>query len=153
MNRSAGLWLPFILVGGLIGVILMVALQINLKIYPGDSKDINMSYADMAAIVLTAVSVMVAILAAFIAALAIWGYSQFGKLTKNASEKHLEKLISNGPFSKKIEDIVLKYVSHELESGKLRDMLAERIDQIALIDADKRSGAQPESGAEKPFVD
>ena len=98
-----------------------------------------MTYTDIAVVVLAGVTVMVTVLAVFIGILAIWGYSQFEKMTKSASEKHLEKVLGEAAFLKKIEDIVVKHVSDQLTRGELRDVLISRVDQIIIADAEERS--------------
>lgn len=131
-------WLPMILTGMLVGVILMVLWLINFRIAPAATKDLQISYADMAAIVLTGVSVMVAVLAVFIAALAIWGYSQFGKVTQNASKTHLEKLLRDGPFKQQIDGVIIEHVSAQLARGELRNILMSKVDELILRDAETR---------------
>jgi lipopolysaccharide export LptBFGC system permease protein LptF len=113
-------------------------------------QELPMSYTDFITVMLTAVTVVITILAIFIAILALWGYSQFQKMTEAASAKHLETQLLDGPFAAKVEATIIKHVSEQLEKGELRKLLADRIDQILLNDAAKRAENSTE---DKPFTD
>lgn len=111
-----------------------------------------MSYADFITIMLTAVTVVITILAIFIAILALWGYSQFQKMTEMASKNHLEKLLLDGPFAAKVETTIIQHVSDQLQKGELRKVLVERIDGILLNDASQRAEREQQAG-EESFAD
>jgi hypothetical protein len=108
---------------------------------PGQSAGagLKMSYPEFVSILLTGIGVILAVLALFIASLAVWGYSQFKDMTRAASAEHLEKMLKAGAFRKEIEDLIIKHVSSQLERGQLRDILVERVDQIIQGDAARRS--------------
>lgn len=110
-----------------------------------------MSYTDFITVMLTAVTVVITILAIFIAILALWGYSQFQKMTETASKNHLEKLLLDSPFAARIEAAIIQHVSDQLQKGELRKVLVERIDSILLNDASQREREQ--HADEKPFTD
>ncbi len=145
MNEHEPDYFPIFLSGILIGTIATVTLLISFRIEPSSLEDINMEYAEFISIVLTAVTVILAVLAVLIGLLAIWGYSQFERMTKSASAKHLEKMLLNGPFSKNIDETIIKHVSSQLEDGELRKILIDRIDAISITDAAKRAKENTES--------
>ncbi|MFJ7352960.1 hypothetical protein ACIQWS_02225 [Phyllobacterium sp. NPDC097923] len=153
MRQQQNDYFPIFLAGILSGVIFAVSVLIGIKITPGEMQNINMSYPDFITIMLTAVTVVITILAIFIAILAFWGYSQFQKMTETASKEHLERLLKEGPFAKGIEGVIVQHVSEQLERGKLRSILIERVDSILLNDASRRAEIDPAASNDKPFTD
>jgi hypothetical protein len=125
----------------------------GIKIKPEQLQSIEMSYADFITIMLTAVTVVITILAIFIGILALWGYSQFEKMTETASKNHLEKMLLDGPFSKGIEAVIIRHISEQLQRGELRSLLVERVDSILLSDASLRAEREQSSPEDKPFAD
>lgn len=143
---------PIFLGGVLLGTIVTIGILITIKVTPRHMNEVMMSYADFITVMLTAVTVVITILAIFIAILALWGYSQFQKMTATASENHLEKLLVDSPFAARIETAIIQHVSDQLQKGELRRLLVERIDGILLNDASQR--AQREQQVEdEPFTD
>jgi hypothetical protein len=112
----------------------------------------TMSYPELVSILLTGIAVILAVLALFIASLAIWGYSQFKDLTRSASAEHLEKMLQAGAFRDEIEALIIKHVSAQLERGELRKILVERVDTIIQGDAASRA-AQTGPTADSDFKD
>ncbi|MEJ1173131.1 hypothetical protein WA845_02695 [Agrobacterium sp. CMT1] len=112
-----------------------------------------MSYSDLVAILLTATSTIITILGVFVAVLAIWGYSQFEKMTKEASSRHLELMLQSGKFRDEVDQTIMRHVSAELakETSPLRDLLREQIDTIIYTDAAKRQMGAESPSAEAPF--
>lgn len=55
-------------------------------------RPIGMTYADLAAVLLTAVSVIVAVFGVLMALLALWGYRHFKDVAKSASESMAMKV-------------------------------------------------------------
>jgi hypothetical protein len=146
-------YLPIFLLGLLAGAILIACILASIKIAPEQIQSLNMSYTDFITVMLTAVTVIITIFAIFIAILAIWGYSQFQKLTETASKNHLEKMLIDSPFAKRIEAVIIQHISEQLQQGELRNLLAERIDRIILNDASTRAEKDPAPPEEKPFTD
>lgn len=130
-------------------------LLINLRVSPAKLGDVAMEYTDMVAILLTATSTIVTILGVFVAVLAIWGYSQFEKMTKAASTRHLEKLLQSGKFRDEIDQTILNHVSAELakDTSPFRDLLRQQLDSLIYTDAATRYKDQPENSGEAPFKD
>ena len=143
---------PIFIGGILFGTIITVGSLANIKVTPAQMQNVSMSYTDFITVMLTAVTVVITILAVFIAILALWGYSQFQKMTETASKNHLEKLVLNGAFAAKIEAVIIQHLSDQLQKGELRKVLAERIDSILLNDASRRAERDPQAD-EKPFTD
>lgn len=143
---------PIFLGGVLLGTVITVGSITTIKVTPTQMQDVSMSYADFITVMLTAVTVVITILAIFIAILALWGYSQFQKLTETASKNHLEKLLLDGPFAARIEAAIIQHVSDQLQKGELRKVLVERIDSIILNDASQRAEREQQAD-EKPFTD
>lgn len=145
-------YFPIFLGGILLGSIITVGSLISVEITPEQMRDVDMSYTDFITVMLTAVTVVITILAIFIAVLALWGYSQFQKMTETASRNHLEKLLLEGPFAASIEAAIIQHISEQLQKGELRKLLVERIDSILLNDASQRADSEHNTG-DKPFTD
>lgn len=152
-DREQTDYLPIFVLGLLAGAVLIACILVRIKIAPEQIQSLNMSYTDFITVMLTAVTVVITILAIFIAILAIWGYSQFQKLTETASQNHLEKMLIDSPFAKRIEAVIIQHVSEQLQQGQLRNLLAERVDRIILNDASSRAEKDPAPPEEKPFTD
>lgn len=146
-------YIPILMLGVLAGTIITISLLIGFRVEPSSLENIKMQYSDLVTIILTAVTVILAVLAVFIGILAVWGYSQFEKMTKSASADHLNDLLSKGgPFSEKINNIIVQHVSNQLEDGELRKILTDRVDAILITDAGRRS-EKDEAPADVEFED
>lgn len=143
---------PIFLAGTLVGTIITVCSLISMRVTPEQMQNVSMSYTDFVTVMLTAVTVVITILAIFIAILALWGYSQFQKMTETASKNHLEKMLLDSPFAAKIEAAIIQHISDQLQKGELRKVLVERIDSIILNDASMRAERDLPAD-EKPFTD
>jgi uncharacterized membrane protein YdbT with pleckstrin-like domain len=152
MIRSGDGFLLF-LVGILGGVAVIVSVFMSFSIGPSQLKAIKMDYSDLISISLTAVTVILAVLAVFIGLLAVWGYSQFQSMTRAASANHLEKILKEGPFSKKIDEIILRHVTAQLTDGELRKLVLEKLEVLLVSDAGAREAVGRPQEAEAPFKD
>jgi len=146
-------YFPIFLLGLLSGVILTICLLIGIKVTPDTMQNIGMSYTDFITVMLTAVTVVITILAIFIGILALWGYSQFQKLTETASKNHIEKMLLEGPFATQVEAAIIQHISEQLQRGELRKLLVDRVDSILLNDASLRADKEQSSPEEKFFTD
>jgi hypothetical protein len=124
--------------GVLLGEMVIVSYVAQWYSSPTGTK-MAMSYPELVAILLTGIAVILAVLALFVASLAVWGYSQFKEMTRSASADHLEKLLKAGTFRNEIESLIIKHVSSQLEHGELRKILVERVDSIIQGDAASRA--------------
>ena len=146
LDRKAdqtGVW-PMFLLGALAGVIIVIALLFRLQVRPSSTENLTMSYADLAAVMLGAVAVIVTVLGVFIAILAIYGYSQFRSMATAAASNHVANDLKDGKLRTEIEKMVGKYLSDELSSGNLRKMIERRVDGIVYSGAEDR--AEEEEG-------
>jgi len=133
------------LVGGVIGGCLVWYGQTrSLQIVP-----LNMTYSDFAAILLTAVSVLVTVLGVFIAALAIWGYSQFKTFAQNAAKDHVSSQLKDGELRTHIEEVAEKFLESDFSSGKLRKLIEERIDYVIYSGAAQRAASEERDANEE----
>jgi len=137
-----------------LGSIVMVCALIGIEIAPDDISGVHMNYTDLVAILLTATSTIVTILGVFVAVLAIWGYSQFEKMTREASTRHLEKLLQSGKFRDEVDQTILNHVSSELakETSPFRELLRQQVETMMLTDASRRQEGEA-ANAEIPFKD
>ena len=108
------------------------------KLVP-EGGQVKMAYHELISVLLTGTGVILAALALFIGALAVWGYAQFQSMTRIASAEHLEKLLKDGPLRKEVEAIIINHVSAQLRAGSLRAILEERVDRQLLTNAQERA--------------
>lgn len=139
--------------GLLSGVIITVVTLFKVHLSPEEVSDLSMSYSDLVAILLTATSTIITILGVFVAVLAIWGYSQFEKMTREASSRHLELLLQSGKFRDEVDQTIIRHVSAELakETSPFRDLLRQQIETMIYTDASKRQAGTDKADAEAPF--
>lgn len=102
-----------------------------------------MTYSELISVLLTGIGVILAALALFIGALAVWGYAQFQSMTRTASAEHLEKMLKDGPLRKEVEAIIVRQVTAELkkEDGALRAIMEESVERQILTNAETRANA------------
>jgi len=98
-----------------------------------------MTYADLAATLLSAAAVLLTIIGIFIAALAIWGFAAFRSVAKTAAKGHVSAQIKGGDLRNHIEELVKTYLSDELASGNLRSEFERRLDEVILQSAARRA--------------
>lgn len=131
-------------VAGAIGGGLVWVLQVgSLVISPA-----GMQYADLAAVMLGAVAVLLAIFGLFLAVFAIWGYSQFRSIVEGAATRHASQSIKEGELKELVEEKALQFMEVSFESGKLREILEDRVDQIILRGPEERTKESTTSNAE-----
>lgn len=138
-NRGSPAWILIFGVGALFGIMCIVSAMAEWKLVP-EGGQVKMAYHELISVLLTGIGVILAALALFIGALAVWGYAQFQSMTRMASVEHLEKLLKDGPLRKEVEDIIIKHVSAQLRAGSLREILEERVDRQLLTNAQERAG-------------
>jgi hypothetical protein len=113
-NRESPAWILIFGVGSLFGIMCVVSAVAEWKLVP-EGGQVKMAYHELISVLLTGIGVILAALALFIGALAVWGYAQFQSMTRNASTEHLEKMLKDGPFRIEVEGIIIKHVSAQLE--------------------------------------
>lgn len=94
----------------------------------------DMSYADLIAIILTAVSLMVGIFGVVMAILAIFGYRHFKGVVQKASiesardvaRAHVVQDLSQGGARRLIEQLVADFLETATQDGRFADWAEER---------------------------
>ena len=152
MKQDGPLCLLIFGVGVLCGEMLLASYVFQWHFLPREAAP-KMSYSEFVSILLTGIAVILAVLALFVASLAIWGYSQFRELTRAASAEHLERMLKAGAFRSEVEALIIKHVSSQLEQGTLRTLLVERLDAIIQGDAATRAASSTSGSAETEFKD
>jgi hypothetical protein len=94
----------------------------------------NMPYQDLAAVLLTAVAVIVTVLGVSMAILAVWGYASFERIAKKAARDYVKGDIKNGKLRRQVEILAVETMTRYMDEamgdqGKLRSMLEERLDR------------------------
>ena len=139
-NRESPAWVLIFGAGSLFGIICTVSAMGEWKLVP-EGGQVKMAYHELISVLLTGIGVILAALAIFIGALAVWGYAQFQSMTRNASSEHIERMLKDGPFRKEVEKVIIDHVSSQLrgEESPLRQLLEERVDRQLLTNAEERA--------------
>lgn len=103
-----------------------------------------MSYSDLAALLLTAVAIIVTVLGVFIAILAFWGYSQFRRSSKSAAVQFVKAELENGKIRKEISEIVVAEVVRQLDDGKLKDIIEDAVNRNIITGPSRRTSERNE---------
>lgn len=123
------------LVGGFLGAALLWIFQgHSFRLIPGE-----MSYADLSAVMLSAVSVLVTILGVVVAIVAIWGYTHFKGIAEDAARNHVNSEMENGKLKEHLEVIVTAFLQQGFDSGQLRALLEAKVDQILISGPSQRA--------------
>lgn len=136
--------LPCFLLGLLSGVVFSVGALVTLKIRPEQLSELRMSYSDLAALLLTAVAIIVTVLGVFIAILAFWGYSQFRRSSKSAAVQFVKAELENGKIRKEISEIVVAEVVRQLDDGKLKDIIEDAVNRNIITGPSRRTSERNE---------
>lgn len=133
--RSAGAGLVGAIVGG---VIVWTGQTGHFQLVPG-----SMSYADLSAILLSAVGVIVAIFGGVLALLALWGFNQLKRdaisAAENAGSAEIREQIENGAIRDYIRGEVERLSDEEFNSERMDQRINRRVDAVAFgrPDADR----------------
>jgi len=131
------------LLGGAVGGALVWFVQTNsFHLVP-----VGMTYTELAATLLSAVSVLVTILGVFVALLAIWGYSQFKSFAQSAAKEHVGSQLKDGEIRTHIEGVVEKFLTSEIQSENFRSLVDKRVDYVIYSGAEQRAGLQRKQAA------
>lgn len=145
--------LVLFLCGILCGAMLFAGLFVSIKVDHSSLKGINVEYSDFITLMLTAVTVVLAVLAIIFGALAFWGYSNLRSIIQKSTHKYLDKAFSDGLFDKKIDKSVEKIVREKVESSEFRALIIDAIDKRALSDAGIRAELSEGAPSEEKFSD
>ncbi len=118
------------LFGSLVGGVIVWISQVGgFHIYP-----IGMSYSDLAAVLLTAVAVIVAIFAGVLALAAVWGFSQLKREAVAAAEMagaaEVKHLFEKGSLHEYIKSEVMFVIDKEFMSEQMNHRINNRVDAI-----------------------
>lgn len=137
-----GVWLPILLLGAFLGFVIGAWAVIGFHLSPGPSEGAgSMTYADLSALMLGAVAVLVTVLGIFLAVLAIWGYAHLRDAARAAALEEIKReLADEGTLRERLERLVVGHVGAELQKpdGTLRKLVSERVDLMLLKDAETR---------------
>lgn len=116
-------------------------------------RPVDMTYADLAATLLSAAAVLLTIIGIFVAALAIWGFAAFRSVAKTAAKGHVSAQIKSGDLRTHIEELVKTYLSDELADGDLRIEFERRLDEVILQSAARRAVPEGTTDDDGPVGD
>ena len=127
--------------GGAVGATLIWIFQGNaLRLVPE-----KMTYAELTAVMLAAVSVLVTILGVVVAILAVWGYSNFKGIAESSARLQVSNEIESGRLKGHLEESVTSFMQREFaDAGKLRRLLEEQIDRIIISGPGQRAKEESE---------
>jgi hypothetical protein len=120
------------------GVIVWTGQTGHFQLVPG-----SMSYADLSAILLSAVGVIVAIFGGVLALLALWGFNQLKRdaisAAENAGSAEIREQIENGAIRDYIRGEVERLSDEEFNSERMDQRINRRVDAVAFgrPDADR----------------
>lgn len=122
--------LGYALLGGLIGgALVWIAQSGTFTLTPG-----HFEYADLAAILLTAVAVIVAIFGGVLALAAIWGFKQLKEDAMNVAEQaganEIKEQIENGNIREYLIAEIGRLTEAEFNSARMDRRINERVDAI-----------------------
>lgn len=93
-----------------------------------------MSYADLAATLLSAVGVIVAIFGGVLALAAIWGFNQLKRdavaAAENAGSTEIREQIENGALREYIKGEIGRLTVEEINSDRMEQRIKERVDAV-----------------------
>lgn len=132
-------------VGATIGALITSYAQTgHLNVIPA-----NISYPDLAAVLLSAVGVIVAIFGGVLAILAFWGFEQMKRdAVRGATQAALSELkeqIENGPTRDYILAEIERLIIDEFKSRRMDQRIQERVDKIAMGGAEDRFDEEVEA--------
>lgn len=125
--------------GGLVGGGIVWAAQAGeLRLTP-----VGMSYADLAAVLLSAVGVIIAVFGGVLAIAAVWGFNQLKRDAISAAEKagasEIREQIENGTVRDYIKGEVGRLADEEFNSKRMDDRINRRVDAVTFgrVDDDR----------------
>ncbi|RSD32817.1 hypothetical protein [Vibrio pectenicida] len=92
-------------------------------------KDDYFTYADMAAVAITCVAVLLTIVGLVIAGLAFWGYGEIRELTKTSASKEA-KSVAKQTMEEMINSVAKSELEKLIKDGELQNTLQDAVDMI-----------------------
>lgn len=97
-------------------------------------RPIGMSYADLAATLLSAVGVIVAIFGGVLALAALWGFAQLKRDAIAAAEiagsREIREHIENGAIREYIKGEIVRLTDEEVNSERMDQRIQQRVDAV-----------------------
>lgn len=94
----------------------------------------NMTYPELAAVLLTAVAVIVAMFAGVVGLAAVWGFKQLKEDAVTAAGKagleSIREQIENGPLKDYIQEEIERLTIAEIESDRMERRIKHRVDEV-----------------------
>ncbi|RBM90834.1 MULTISPECIES: hypothetical protein [Vibrio] len=106
-------------------------------------KDDYFTYADMAAVAITCVAVLLTIVGLVIAGLAFWGYREIKELTKTSASKEA-KSVAKQTMEEMINGVAKSELEKLINDGKLQNTLQNAVDMILRNDPNNREKKRTE---------
>lgn len=132
-------------VGGLFGAALIFIGQgFELHIRP-----IGLSYADLAATILSGVAVLTTILGIFLAVLALYGYTALKTSAQKAAKQHVGTQLEQGELRTHLGTVVTEFLVKEFADGNLRKLVEARVDAVIYSGAQDRAAEDDEEFEEE----
>lgn len=118
------------------GAIVWIGQTGKLNLHP-----VGMSYADLAAILLTAVGVIVAIFGGVLALAAVWGFNQLKRDAVGAAHAagttEIKEQIKSGDIRDFIKVEIERLTDEEFKSPRMNERINRRVDAVAFGQPDK----------------
>ena len=135
--------------GGLVGAALIFVGQgFELHIRP-----VGLSYADLAATILSGVAVLTTILGIFLAVLALYGYTALKSSAQKAAKQHVGAQLEQGELRTHLGTIVTEFLLKEFADGNLRKLVEARVDAVIYSGAQERAAEDDEQFDEEVEFD
>jgi hypothetical protein len=119
-----------------------------------DLQPIGMTYADLAAVLLTAVGVIVAIFGGVLALAAIWGFNQLKRdaigAAENAGSTEIREQIENGAMRDYIRGEIERLSDEEFKSARMDKRINSRVDAVAFGRPDEDKLLEEEETRDEP---
>ena len=97
-------------------------------------RPVGMTYAELAATLLTAVGVIVAIFGGVLALAAIWGFNQLKRdaiaAAENAGSTEIREQVENGPLRDYIKGEIERLTVEEVNSDRMEQRIKQRVDAV-----------------------
>ncbi len=148
-RTSAGLEL--FAAGSLTGAIIFTFVFAPFHIAHPVSQSSDMTYSDFVSVMLTGITVLLAVVALAVGVLAYWGFAATKDLVQKATEKHVDELINGTTFDKKFNDLVEALVRKKIDSSEFNDYMTVALEKSILQNAETRAKAMSPNGNEEPF--
>jgi hypothetical protein len=111
-------WGRLLLLGACIGVLTtVITLVVYVNMWPHQLKPNGMSYAELVTVILAALGVMLAVLALFVAALAVWGITTFQRMVRETARTYVSNDIEKGQLRNHLESLVTDHMNKASEPG------------------------------------